>query len=145
MKRVTFWLILISYVFMVFGNVVEAGCCRNEAAHAAGEHTAHEHAHSKVLVLVHSLSHSSVPEDLQRLVSSHCCCVSQRYQEPGLTPHSLTRQSSTPGNPDLASQTIFPGGAAFLATSPIAGPSHMHDHLGAAFTLQSIRSTILLI
>ena len=61
MKREVVGLILISYVLMACGNLLEAGCCRNAATHAAGTHTAHEHAHSKVLVAVHGLLHESVP------------------------------------------------------------------------------------
>ena len=90
MNRTAAWLILISYSLMACGNILETGCCRDEAAHAFGEHTAHRHAHSKVLVAVHGLSHWVGLEDTQRLVSRHCCCVSQGEQEPGLPPHSLT-------------------------------------------------------
>jgi hypothetical protein len=145
MKRVAVWLILISYLFMACGNILEAGCCRNEAAHEAGEHTAHEHAHSKVQVVVHDLSHWSVPEDTQRVASRHCCCVKQGEQDPGLPCHSLTPQFRTPKPLDFPSKAIAPEGLGLLATGHSAGAPPPLGSLCTAFVLHSIQSTILLI
>ena len=145
MNRVAVWLILISYSLMACGNMLEVNCCHNEAAHAAGEHTAHRHADSKALVVAHSLSHWIGLEDTQRLVSRHFCCVSQGEQEPGLPPHSLTPQVRTPKPLDFTSTAIAPKGLGLLANGPSAGSPHLLGDLGTAFILRSIHSTILLI
>lgn len=145
MNRVAAWFILISYSLVACGNMLEAGCCQDEAAHAAGEHTTHYHAHSKVLVAVHGLSHWSGPEDTQRLVSRHCCCLTQGEQEPGLPPHSLTPQVRTPKPLDFTSTAIAPKGLGLLANGPSSGSPHLLDDLVTAFFLRSIHSTILLI
>jgi hypothetical protein len=145
MRRVAVWLILISYSLMACGNMLEAGCCHNEAAHAAGEHAEHEHAHSKVLVAVHGLSHESVPGETKLLVSRHCCCVKQGEQEPGLPPHSLTQQCRTPKASDFPYWTIRPEKLAISAIGSTAGASHIFDSLATALVLQSIHSTILLV
>jgi hypothetical protein len=145
MKRVAVWLILISYPLMACGNMLEAGCCRNEPAHAPGEHTAHAHAHSKVQRLIHGLSHWSVPEDTQFVVSRHCCCVKQGEQDPGLYYHFLTPQFRTPKPSDFPSTAIAPEGLGLLAGNPSAGSPHLFANLDPAFILRSIHSTILLI
>lgn len=145
MKRVAVWVILISYLLMACGNMLEAGCCQNAAAHVAGEHTAHEHAHSKIQVVVHGLSHWLEPEDTQRLVSTHCCCVKQGEQDPGLPCHSLTPQFRTPKPSDFPSTAIATEGLGLLTIGHSAGASPPLRSLGTAFVLQSIHSTILLI
>jgi hypothetical protein len=145
MKRVAVWLILISYSLMACGDMLGVGCCRNEAGHAASEYTAHQHAHSKVLVAVHSLVHWSPPGDSKHLVSQHCCCVKQGEQDPGLPPHSLTPQFSTPNASDFPSRAIPPGGLDIPATGPSAGSTNILDKLDSEFILRSIHSTILLI
>lgn len=145
MKRVAVCLILISYVLMACGTLLEAGCCRNDSAHASGEHTAREHAHSKVQVVVHGLSHWSVPEDTQRLVSTHCCCVKQGGQDPGLPCHSLTPQFRTPKPSEFPGTATAPEGLGLLAIGHSAGSSPTLRSLDAAFVLQSIHSTVLLI
>jgi len=145
MNRVAAWLILISYSLMACGNILEAGCCRDEAAHAAREHTAHYHAHSKVLVAVHSLSHWSMPEDTQRLVSRHCCCVTQGEQEPGLPPHSLTPRLHTPTNSDFPGRAILSEERDMLVTGTSAESPHILANLGTAHIIETIHFTILLI
>jgi hypothetical protein len=145
MNRMAVWLILISYSLMACGNILETGCCLDETAHAFGEHTAHRHAHSKVLVAVHGLTHWSGPEDTQRLVSRHCCCVTQGEQDPGLPCHYLTPQVRTPKPLDFPSTAIAPKGLGLLANGPSAGSPLLLGDLGTAFILRSIHSTILLI
>jgi hypothetical protein len=145
MKRVAVWLILISYSLMACGDMLEAGCCRNEAAHAAGEHAEHGHAHSKALVAIHGLSHESVTGETKLLVSRHCCCVKQGEQEPGLPPHALTPPSPTPKPSDFPSTAIATEGLGLLAIGHSAGASPRLRSLCTAFLLQSIHSTILLI
>lgn len=145
MKRVAVWLILVSYSLMAFGDMLEPGCCRNETAHAASEHTEHRHAHSKAQVAIHGLSHESVPGETQLLVSRHCCCVKQGEQEPGLPPHALTPPSPTHKVSNFPNWTISQEKPGVQATGFNAGVSHVFDSLASASILQSIHSTILLI
>jgi hypothetical protein len=145
MNRMAVWLILISYSLVACGNILEAGCCLDEAAHAVGEHTAHRHAHSKVLVAVHGLSHWSGPEDTQRLVSRHCCCLTQGEQEPGLPPHSLTPRLQKPVASDFPGRAIPSEERDMLVAGPRAGSPHILANLGTAHILQTIHFTILLI
>jgi hypothetical protein len=145
MKRVVASLILISYVLLACGNALEAGCCRDEGAHAAGEHAEHAHAHSKVLVAAHLLLHQSVSDNATRIVASHCCCVKQGEQEPGLQPHSLNPQFPKPRISDLSSKVIPCEGFGVLSGGSSPGAPLMLDSFGAELILRSIRSTILLI
>jgi len=145
MKSAAVWLILISYLLMGCGDMLEAGCCQKEAAHVAGEHTAHEHTHSKVQVVVHGLLHWPVPEDIQRVVPRHCCCVKQGEQDPGLPCHSLTAQFRTLKPSDVPTAAIAPQGLGRLATGLSVRSHPSLDSLGSTFVLQSIHATILLI
>lgn len=145
MNRVAVWLILVSYSLMACGNILETGCCLDEAAHAAGEHTAHRHAHSKVLVAAHGLSHWSGSEDTQRLEPRHCCCVPQGEQEPGLPPHSLTPRSHTPTTSDFPGRAILPEDRDMLVTGPSAESPHILANLVTSPIFETIHFTILLI
>jgi len=145
MKRVAARLILISYLLMAYGHVLETGCCQNEPAHSASEHTAHEHVRSKALVAVHCLSHWPAQDDTQRLLSGHRCCLKQGEHEPGLLLHSFTPRLHRPTASDFPGSAIPPEKPDMLVTGLNVRSSHMLGDLGAAFVLQSIQSTILLI
>lgn len=143
MKRAAVWLVLISYTLIACGDMLDAGCCRIDAAHASDEYSTQEHSHSKVLLMVHALSHCLVPEDTQRVVSRQCCCVKQGEHVPGFPPHSLTSKFHTPKPPNSPS-AITPERLDVLATGPSTGSPHLLNNPGTTFILR-IYSTILLI
>lgn len=144
MKRVAVGLALVSYLFMACGNLLDADCCLNGAAHAAGEHPAHQHAHSKALAAVHGLLHTPGPGAATHLAARHCCCLSQGEQELGLPPHAVTRQCQGPGSADLGGQAILPEGIAVPQSGAAIGSCHLSDNLATAF-FRSVHSPILLI
>jgi hypothetical protein len=143
MRRLAAWLILISYSLIACGNVLESGCCHDEAADSAGKHAAHEHLLSKVPIMAHVLSHLSGPEHSQSL-TRRCCCVTNGDEDPGLPPHVFAGQSSTPANSDFPSR-IIPSGWVHVFVTPSMGSPHLLADLSNRSLLQSIRSTVLLI
>ncbi|AFM23402.1 hypothetical protein Desti_0676 [Desulfomonile tiedjei DSM 6799] len=143
MKRAAVWLVLISYTLIACGDMLDSGCCRIEAAHASDEHSTQEHSHSKVLFVVHALSHSVVPENTQRVGPKHCCCVEQGGQTPGFPPHLIAKSHAPkPLN--------FPSAVASVsldvpAVVPGTGSLYLLNNPGTAFIFPSIHTTILLI
>jgi hypothetical protein len=143
MKRAAIWLVLISYTLIAGGDMLGTSCCRVDAAHSSAEHSPQEHSHSKVLLILHALSHCLVPDDTQRVGPKHRCCVKQGEHIPGFPPHSLTPKFHTLKLANSPS-AIAPERLDALTPGPSPGSAHLSNNPGTPFILR-IYSTILLI
>ncbi len=143
--RLTVWCIVAVYALSACGSVLEGGCCQNETAHDRVAHEAPRHVHSKIQVAAHAFTHIPLLEDGSFLASRHCCCVSQGEHEPGLQPHALMRQDSTPRISDCSSKTITPEELLTNTEAARGGSPYLLGNLRSMFVLQSLHATVLLI
>jgi len=99
------WAVTISYAFVSFGFLVDAGCCHDEHGQNPATPGCHHHVPTKVFSAVHALAHFSLL-DISPLLTKKTCCMSRGEPAPNAARHPLVITCRSAKTPELPRNSI---------------------------------------
>lgn len=144
MKRSAVWVIIICYLFVCVGFVVDTGCCHEDHAQDPASEGCHNHVSTKVLTAVHAFSHLS-PADIHTLLAKKYCCVSQGEGSPYAAHHPVVMTYRTAKTYELPRNAIPLHVISFWSSLRVGPCGVVYNSACMPSTHRSIHSTVLLI